>query len=90
MCGGHFGPFYAMVALANSQPPLRVPVQEKNVRSGNACWSCRSPVNPEFTWCPICGLALKPIACCYCGQLISIREDHCTHCGAPKRDKTTI
>jgi predicted amidophosphoribosyltransferase len=49
------------------------------------CPNCRAVVAPHYTWCPMCGTALRPYPCAYCGQMISPEETHCGHCGAPAR-----
>lgn len=85
MCGGRCSPLLSAFTLALPQSPI-VKVEPGNSRWVQlVCWYCQSSVNADFTWCPICGSALKPVACSYCGQMIGIQDDHCPHCGAPKK-----
>ena len=86
MCGGgNLNSVLAALAIAGEQPFIRGNELKEEPKPRLICWHCKNRLSPEFSWCPICGSAVKPVPCSYCGQMIGIKEDYCPHCGAPKQ-----
>jgi hypothetical protein len=52
------------------------------------CPSCRAEVAAKFTFCPHCGMALKP-TCPQCGKAVEPRWANCPECGAKLPRQTT-
>jgi hypothetical protein len=53
------------------------------------CPSCRMAVPSKFTFCPYCGVALKP-TCPHCGKAAEPIWANCPHCGVklPRQSST--
>ncbi len=85
MCGGSWNSLISALVLAGEQPAVRAVEVKAIPKPMLLCWHCKSEVLPEYSWCPACGSALKPVSCSYCGQMIGAQENNCPYCGAPKR-----
>jgi RNA polymerase subunit RPABC4/transcription elongation factor Spt4 len=63
-------------------------VQRSSEREGTGaqvrCPECAWEITQEFTWCPQCGLRMKPYQCVYCRSWVPVGLDACPHCGAPE------
>ncbi len=93
MCGRNLGNLLipALAGILVSEK-LAVPSGERPPAvAGMLCPQCKSPLSPEFAWCPKCGQALhvaaKPQLCAYCGQTLPINAQYCPHCGGPSGKK---
>jgi len=92
MCGRNLGsllvPAIAGVLIGEEvvQKQRSKPI-ELSVAQTVTCSTCHASVSPSFTWCPLCGQALKPHPCAYCGQIIEASDRNCQQCGAPIRAK---
>jgi len=88
MCGRNLGnllvPALADVLMGEEvvQKQRSKPL-ESSVSQTATCPACHASVSPTFTWCPLCGQALKFHPCAYCGQVLDASDRNCPHCGAP-------
>lgn len=86
MCGGNF--HNLLIPLASVVEAQIAPaVMSRNTMSQGVCSQCKSPVLPDFAWCPKCGATLKPHPCAYCGRMLPPEELSCPSCGAPSRGR---
>ncbi len=78
--GGFLGLLIAGTALAAR------PVSDQSSRETTAkCSSCGRVIEGNFTWCPNCGIRMRPYPCDYCQGLVPVEAEDCPHCGAPTR-----
>jgi len=47
------------------------------------CAHCGFPLQPEFAFCPNCGMGLKTAQCPACGQKVDPAWSACAYCGSP-------
>ncbi|PKO16626.1 MAG: hypothetical protein CVU39_07325 [Chloroflexi bacterium HGW-Chloroflexi-10] len=85
MCGGpgrNIGNF--LFPLLVQVGSLSTPVKEPVILNYIPCPNCSSSVAPGNSWCPVCGIALRPQPCAFCRQILEPKDKHCQYCGAPR------
>ncbi len=90
MCDSNLSSVLSALAMAGEQPVFQRNELKVDPKPGLICWHCKNEISAEFSWCPACGSALKPVPCNYCGQMIGIQENNCPYCGAPKQMRNRI
>ncbi len=53
----------------------------QDIEERDSCPGCRSPIQPDYLFCPHCHTQLKK-ACPTCGRLLDLSWDLCPFCGA--------
>ncbi len=85
MCGGTSRNISdLLIPLLAQASGITAPMRETVIRNQITCPNCSSSIKDDYSWCPVCGAALRSQPCVYCGQILSPKDKNCQHCGAPR------
>ena len=85
MCGGTSRNISELlIPLLAQASGITAPMRETVIQNQITCPNCFSSIKDDYSWCPVCGAALRSQPCVYCGQILSPKDKNCQHCGAPR------